>query len=154
MESDGEFDSQNENEFDLTYSNTEPATTEKNSKLAEVIFCQEIFEKNCCIIGKSNLNLSEKLFSCELCSGTFRYGSHLRKHQGIHNEHKVFQESRMQKFKGRIQTNPTNTMSKLSKKQLSCDFCSGTFRYGSHLRTHEKIHTGYLMAKCLFLTHH
>ena len=118
MESDGEFDSQNENEFDLTYSNTEPATTEKNSKLAEVIFCQEIFEKNCCIIGKSNLNLSEKLFSCELCSGTFRYGSHLRKHQGIHNEHKVFQESRIQKFKHVRSTNGSNRSIFLCKE---CD---------------------------------
>ena len=95
------------------------------------------------------LDLTEKLFSCKLCSGTFRYGSHLRKHQGIHSEEKLFQESRMLKSKQRIHTNinPKNcTMPKLrekldlNEKLFSCQLCSGTFRYGSHLRKHQGVH--------------
>ena len=46
-------------EFDLADSNTKPATTEKNSGVAEEILCQEIFGKHGDIIDKSDLKSIE-----------------------------------------------------------------------------------------------
>ena len=149
----------------------------KVATIKEVIFCQEILKQYCYKIEhipilnlkkcefnqisksqksieepkENKMDSSENLFSCLLCSGTFRYGSHLRKHQGIHNEEKIFQESQMLKIKKKIQIsdNPKNfTITKLrgkldlSEKLFSCQLCSGTFRYGSHLRKHQGVHNG------------
>ena len=108
---------------------------------------------------------SEDLFSCKLCSGTFVYESHLKKHKGVHNgskkgkNNKKFTHKTILKLaeaKENLKNNKLNLENELpnSSENLSCQFCSGTFRYGSHLRTHERIHTGYLMAKGLFLTHY
>jgi KRAB domain-containing zinc finger protein len=117
-------------------------------------------------LGKSKMpNLSEDLFSCKLCSGTFRNKSHLKKHKGVHKGgkkgviNKKFTHKTILKLaeaKENLKSNKLTIENDLpnSSEKLSCEFCSGTFRYGSHLRTHERIHTGYLMTKCLFLTHY
>ena len=47
------------NEFDLADSNTKLTTTVKNSRLEELIFCQDIFEKHCDIIDESDLKSIE-----------------------------------------------------------------------------------------------
>ena len=36
------------------------------------------------VCSKISTQTSETLFSCQFCSGTFRYGSHFRTHQGVH----------------------------------------------------------------------
>ena len=106
-------------------------------------------------------NLSEDLFSCKLCSGTFRYESHLKKHKGVHKggkkgeNNKKFTHKTILKLaeaKENLKNNKLILENDLpnSSEKMSCQFCSGTFRYGSHLRKHERIHTGYLMTKCLF----
>ena len=117
-------------------------------------------------VDKSKMpNLSEDMFSCKLCSGTFRHESHLKKHKGVHkggkkgeNNKKITHKTilKLAEAKENLKNNKLTPKNDLpnSSERLDCQFCSGTFRYGSHLRTHERIHTGYLMAKCLFLTYY
>jgi KRAB domain-containing zinc finger protein len=98
-------------------------------------------------------NLNEEIFPCKLCSGTFRYESHWRKHKVVHNGTKKDENNKkithktilkLAEAKENLKNNKLTLENDLpnSREKFSCQFCSGTFRYGSHLRKHEGIHNG------------
>ena len=91
------------------------------------------------VCSKISTQISEKLFSCQFCSGTFRYGSHLRKHQGVHKG--IEKDKNKKKFS--LETkNISREKLDLTEKLFYCQLCTGTFRYASHLRKHEGVHNG------------
>ena len=91
------------------------------------------------VCSKISTQISEHLFSCQFCSGTFRYGSHLRTHQGVH---KGIEKDKNKKKIILKTKNISGEKLDLSEKLFSCLLCTGNFRYGSHLRKHEGVHNG------------
>ena len=95
-------------------------------------------------ISGEKLDLSEKLFSCLLCSGTFRYGSHLRTHQDVHKE--IEKDKNNKNFI--LKTNNISKPQPVVDLEHDCAICSEVFTLEENLRKHVKLYPHFQCRFC------
>ncbi|KAL7295363.1 zinc finger protein OZF-like isoform X2 [Trichogramma pretiosum] len=98
--------------------------------------------------GKSNNQLQEKPFHCNVCDGTFSRYSSLWSHKRLHSGDKPFKcevcglafaKAAYLKNHGRVHT---------GEKPFKCSQCGMQFSQSPHLKNHERIHSGERPYQC------
>ena len=126
----------------------ESMAIKRSSNLFGCKVCNKLYTRACSVDRHANaVHFGLKPFQCEECSNKYAYESSLRKH--MKKVHRRLPRRNSGSACDKLQLHKTDKEPRdTTSRNYVCSICNKAFKTSSHLKCHNRIHTGEKPYKC------